>query len=313
MGGNKSRAKKATPPVQALGAYYFQKNSLPITVKRVRTDKSGKAAHPNDFTETPHFHDFSELAIVLEGQGKHHLEGDAFPISPGDVFLLQGSQVHWFSERKELTLLNVMYDPKQLPLPFDALRKIPGYSAVFLLEPHFRRSHKFSSRLHLDRTAIANVERITETMMEEEAKAKVGFEALLLSGLLELTTYVSRQYAQTERVEAQALLKVSKVIAAMEGDYARQWTVEDFTEISHLSRSHLFRLFKQATGESLIDYLIHIRLQRAQMLLRTTDQCITEIAYTCGFSDGNYFARQFRKSINLTPSEYRNQYTHRIA
>jgi len=296
-------------PIQALGAYYFHPNSLPITIKEAFTPKEGDVAHENDYTEVPHFHDFSELAIVIKGQGLHHLEEDHFPVSAGDVFLLQGSQVHWFSQREDLVLLNVMYDPKRLPLPFEAFKKIPGYSAIFHLEPTFRKSHNFSSRLHLDRTKLANVQRITELMVKEEKNAKAGYETLLLSYLLELITYVSRQYEETEQTESLALLRVSEVIAAMETDYAHPWTIEEFTEMAKLSRSHLFRLFKQATGQSLIDYLINIRLQRAQSLLRNTNQTITDIAYRSGFADGNYFTRQFRKILNLTPTEYRRQHS----
>jgi len=296
-------------PIQALGAYYFQPNSLPITVKEAFTPKDGILAHENDYTEVPHFHDFSELAIVINGQGLHHLEDDHFPVSAGDVFLLQGSQVHWFSQREDLTLLNVMYDPKRLFLPLESFKKIPGYSAIFHLEPTFRKSHKFGSRLHLDRNKLSYVQSIAERMIEEEKNDQPGCEPLLLSYLLELITYVSRQYGKNKQTESLALLRVSEVIAAMETNYSHPWTIDEFTEMAKLSRSHLFRLFKQATGQSLIDYLINIRLQKAQTLLRNTNFSVTEIAYKCGFSDGNYFTRQFRKIIRLTPTQYKQQYS----
>ena len=46
-------------------------------------------------------------------------------------------------------------------------------------------------------------------------------------------------------------------------------------------------------------------MERAQLLLYTTDKTVKEVAYTLGFSDQNYFIRMFRKVTGITPQEYR--------
>jgi AraC family L-rhamnose operon transcriptional activator RhaR/AraC family L-rhamnose operon regulatory protein RhaS len=58
-------------------------------------------------------------------------------------------------------------------------------------------------------------------------------------------------------------------------------------------------------GRSPIDHLLHVRIQKATELLAGSDRTITDIAFDCGFTDSNYFTRQFRKTTGHSPSEYR--------
>jgi AraC family L-rhamnose operon transcriptional activator RhaR/AraC family L-rhamnose operon regulatory protein RhaS len=76
-----------------------------------------------------------------------------------------------------------------------------------------------------------------------------------------------------------------------------------------MSKRSFLRAFQQATGSSPIAWLIEQRIQRAALLLRRTDQSITDIAFQVGFTDSNYFTRQFTKLTGLAPSRYRS--THR--
>jgi len=74
-----------------------------------------------------------------------------------------------------------------------------------------------------------------------------------------------------------------------------------------MSLSTFKRAFKAVTGTSPIDYLLQTRLARACHLLRDTDKTVTEAALAAGFSDGNYFARQFRARMGCTPREWREK------
>ena len=56
--------------------------------------------------------------------------------------------------------------------------------------------------------------------------------------------------------------------------------------------------------------LVAQRMERAERLLIATDSGIGEIATTCGFADGNYFAKAFRRARGTTPGEFRAS-THR--
>ena len=119
--------------------HYFGSNGFPVLVWKEGLNNTDPN-RPN-FTETEHSHNFWEIALINGGSGKHNLEGQSFPVGAGDVFLIQKHQKHFFHELNELELVNVLYDPELLGLPEKELRKLPGYCAMFMLEPQHRKQH----------------------------------------------------------------------------------------------------------------------------------------------------------------------------
>ncbi len=303
-------SKKPKQPTKdqsiADGRHYFGSDGYPITVRHVVTDPTHSLSHPHDLTEVEHAHDFNELGIVVGGRAMHWLEGTDLPITAGDVFLLQGQQRHYFHDRQELDLYNVMYDPVRLQLPENELRRIPGYCAMFLLEPTYRRHHRFASGLHLPRLDLAHAQQLVSRMNNEVIENTPGREAALRALLMELIVFLARAYTGSAATEARALLRVGNVIGALEHDYARSWSLTDLISIAHMSRSHFMRIFRRATGQTPIEYLIRLRLQKAMELLRQSDLSVTDIAIDVGFNDSNYFTRQFKAAKGLSPTQYRN-------
>ncbi len=105
--------------------HYFGQGGFPIAVYREgQTDGLRKMP---DFTEVEHSHSFWEIILINGGHGQHWLEGQSFPVSTGDVFLIQKKQKHYFHDLYDLELVNVLYDPDLLSLPESELRKLPGY------------------------------------------------------------------------------------------------------------------------------------------------------------------------------------------
>lgn len=289
----------------AQGVDYFGADGFPVTARRVRTEPGGRPSHPHDVTEIDHYHDFCELVLVLSGRGRHVLAGESFPVSAGNVFIVQGNQVHSFRDREGLVLVNVMYDPLRLPLPEGLLRRLPGYSALFLLEPSFRSAHRFSSRLQLDREDLGAAEALAERIEEESAAAGPGHEAVLLGLLVELMVFLSRRYGDSDVRESRALLEMGRLISTLEQRFAESWTLEQMAKVARLSRTRLLTVFRQATGTSPVDYLIGLRIEAAKRLLRQGGLTMTDIALETGFGDSNYFARKFRQLTGRTPTAYR--------
>ncbi|MBX3195136.1 MAG: helix-turn-helix transcriptional regulator [Microbacteriaceae bacterium] len=91
----------------------------------------------------------------------------------------------------------------------------------------------------------------------------------------------------------------------LSGDLARRWSLSELANAVHLSPSQLRRVFVNAYGRSPIAYLTMLRAKRMADLLRTTDTPIAIIAATVGWGDPDFAARQFRRSIGVTRSQYR--------
>ena len=83
--------------------------------------------------------------------------------------------------------------------------------------------------------------------------------------------------------------------------------INDIAKHCSLSRSHFSRAFKQNTGLSPQDWLLHARVQRAKELLSDTTLTIAEIGLECGFADQSHFTRSFGRLSGTTPCVWRRQ------
>ena len=97
---------------------------------------------------------------------------------------------------------------------------------------------------------------------------------------------------------------VAMAMRFIHANYSHNITVENIARYTGISRSHLFRIFKQATGISVQRYLLEYRLKIAAQLLQSSDLAAGEVGSSCGFSDPNYFARSFKKFYGVSPSLY---------
>jgi ligand-binding sensor domain-containing protein/signal transduction histidine kinase/AraC-like DNA-binding protein/CheY-like chemotaxis protein len=75
-----------------------------------------------------------------------------------------------------------------------------------------------------------------------------------------------------------------------------------------MSRTQLWRVFKQNTGKTLSDYIKEIKLQKAASMLMTGKYRVNEVSDYVGFSDWRYFSRVFSKEFGVSPSEYANKF-----
>lgn len=83
------------------------------------------------------------------------------------------------------------------------------------------------------------------------------------------------------------------------------WNIESVSSELGISKSYLQKYYRNNFGASMIDSLIHMRIDMAKKLLRNTDMTVTAIAEKCGYSSYIHFTKQFRKTEGITPTDYR--------
>jgi AraC-like DNA-binding protein len=74
-----------------------------------------------------------------------------------------------------------------------------------------------------------------------------------------------------------------------------------------VSRTHLSQLFKQEIGMSIMQYVQHVRIGKAKLMLVESDDPISLISERCGIQDSRYFSRIFKKSVGLSPTVFRKR------
>lgn len=90
--------------------------------------------------------------------------------------------------------------------------------------------------------------------------------------------------------------------------YHQKICIPDIAEALGVSESHLSRIFKKETGESIQKYSMHMRIKRAENLLKYSEASLTEISEYLCFSSQSHFGKVFKVYKNMTPKQYRDYY-----
>jgi AraC family transcriptional regulator len=118
----------------------------------------------------------------------------------------------------------------------------------------------------------------------------------------------SRGQIQEPQGVAQAPIRdprVQIVIDFMNANCQRNVSLTDLAEAADLSTSHVSYLFNIETGHSPGEYLRRLRMGKARHLLTTSLLRVKQIMAIVGYNSKGHFARDFRRSFGLAPSEYR--------
>jgi transcriptional regulator GlxA family with amidase domain len=106
--------------------------------------------------------------------------------------------------------------------------------------------------------------------------------------------------------------RVQRVILFMESNVCREMSLSELARAVNLSVSHLCHIFKDETGTTPIKHFRLLKIQKAKSLLETSFLSVKEIMNEVGVNDESHFVREFKKTCELTPTQYRSRY-HRLA
>lgn len=82
-------------------------------------------------------------------------------------------------------------------------------------------------------------------------------------------------------------------------------SLEIISELFHLNLYYISRLFKMKTNMNFSDYLTQVRMEKAKVMLATTEQLISEICIRVGYTDPRSFSKAFKKHTGVTAREYK--------
>ena len=99
---------------------------------------------------------------------------------------------------------------------------------------------------------------------------------------------------------------VNNAVNYIKINYKTEVNLEDISKSLFVHPNYLSYKFKNDTGYTITEYLNTIRIKESKVLLKSTNDSISNIAYLVGYNDSKYFSRIFKKFNNITPSQYRN-------
>lgn len=218
----------------------------------------------------------SRACFILDGEETITEPNTAIFFKPGTPQLYHGIrggenyQDHWMEFNIETNIIEDMGIPIARPITGFDYKKIDALFSLLLDEFYFGGQHK-SRYIELFMTAI--LEKIREAVSSDRGKQDI---------FQELHHHL---YLHPEK----------------------NWNVNHTARELNFSSSHFQNIYHSLFGISFGNDVIQSRISRACSLLAETDYSISQIAAMCGYPSDNYFVRQFKQIMGITPAKYRKQ------
>ncbi len=256
-----------------------------------------------------HNHDFNEIVIILGGNAIQHINKQKYLVSAGDVFIMESVNSHQFSEANNLRLFNIGYKQEVFNAFESLVRKLPGYHALFILEPLYRIEDNFKSRLHLNTNDILDLSQILDLLSNEFKSKDPARELMITSCFLQIVGFLCRKYDDYRKIiKNEFIPSLSYIISYIESNYMDNIKLEVLAQMVNISVNSLINIFKKTFNTTPLNYILCLRIRKACEMMLHNNKSITQIAFDVGFCDSNYFSRFFKKILGITPSEYRKKY-----
>lgn len=146
-------------------------------------------------------------------------------------------------------------------------------------------------------------------IIQEMQLCRPRFEELISLLLRNIFILISRNLIKANRADNSLENEVELAMHYFRENYRSEINVEDYALSRGMSASNFYRVFKQISGSTPLQYILKLRLSNAQNLLENSNLSIAEIASAVGYENPLYFSRLFNKHIGVSPSEYRKMRT----
>lgn len=227
------------------------------------------------------------IVAVISGHGRLTIGSESFLLSKGDCFFIDCRLPHFFKNSGSGTweLMWIYFS---------------GSSSEQYYEYFLSQSKNVFRTPYFDKV-ISIISQIIEINENKSSGAEIITSKLIVD-LLTISLTSNSADNQNDSALRQKLAAVHEYINE---NFSDEISLEKLSLKFYISKFHLTREYKKIYGMTIFQHIITARINYGKKLLRFSDKSIEEIAHLCGFNDQSYFARQFKKSENLTCFSYR--------
>ena len=233
------------------------------------------------------WHENVELLFFTEGTGTVLTDGEAIPVSAGDIVIVNTNCIH-----------DIIASPlvRFYCLIIDRSFCLTNYvdTNCIRFSPCIRDAELFSL-----------IKKFALCFSEEESPYRIlQLRNLLLSIL---TALCQKHSISVEKPyeDSRLLASIKSVIGYINAESHQPLTLDTLAQIAGMSQSYLSRTFHRITGYTVIAYINHTRCEKAKRMLAKDEMTVESIALACGFANVSYFIRTFSSLTGMRPGEYR--------
>lgn len=150
---------------------------------------------------------------------------------------------------------------------------------------------------------VDEIEAVVQDMLDHYSQ-----EFYCIGSIYKLCDYIMNYSdSKLEKDENASLKHVRNAIKFIQLKYSEAVKIEDISFACGLDRSYLSRLFKEATGCTLSDYLLTYRMKMASEILKETNDNVQTVAMKVGYTDAFTFSKAFKRHTGMSPSCYKDE------
>ncbi len=246
-----------------------------------------------------HFHDWIEFTLVLSGEKRIYVEGQENILSSGDIIMIDYNKVHSSLANKETTQITIQlkrgFIEKYVP-EFESNKIVCSSTKITSVYDYYIYKNIIDIFCYLANTFIRNNAIIKADF--------IGFLYLLIYKLMEecqIDKNTENKFNTDNRY-------IQNIISYINSHYNEDISLKMLGEIFYLTPEYISKIFKDELGTGFKEYLINLRLDYAEVLIKKTRKTMLEISDECGFPSNKSFINSFKKRYKKTPMQYRKEY-----
>lgn len=253
-------------------------------------------AHPR-YEMAMHWHGDTEFIRVISGELTIILDNRHYVATAGDVFIVNPETMHGAVPR------DCVYDCIVFRLDF--LRTGNAECDAFI------DALTGGSTLIDEKIAVGEAQDSVLAMFSALSERGDGFRFRVIASLMALLAVVRERGLYSSAVERKSereeknVTKLKRAVTYIRERYNEEITLEDIASATGFSTKYFCSFFRRMTDKTPIEYLNVYRIEKAARRLLSTDDSVTDIAYSTGFNDLSYFIKTFKAVKGTTPNTYR--------
>ena len=262
---------------------------------------STRGPHHRIFT---HWHPELEILLVEKGSTTYRLDKQTVTLYPGDILIIAPNAIHG---QQACTPVNNVWSMVITP---EAITMPPTH--IFqkeFVEPLLQDRLIMPTVLHPGDDAhtalLPHVQRLRSCWiyMDNYKMNRFSVAMAICTALLPFCRVMeghSLSGGQNHRAIRDCMRYIHR-------NYPQHITVASLAELVHLQPNYLCALFKEHTGQTIMEHLTRIRVDAAAYLLRNSDLPMGRIAELSGFRSESVYFTRFKALMGMTPKAYRKQ------
>ena len=260
---------------------------------------------PESLNNVPmHWHSEFELNRILRGAGEFICGDERFTAKEGEVLLIPPNMLHaaYPLENHELVYQVLVFHPAMLGANTN------DRCTIECIRPIINGSVQVSNAIGPESQKYDEIKASVDCIFSCVYGNLPQLDLLLKSELLRLFWLLDQTELSTIDDTSISYTEIIRpALEYMTKNLQETITIDRLADLSHLSKSYFMSCFKKAVGMGAIEHLTHLRINAACDALSDTNKIISEIAFSCGYSNLSNFNRQFKQIMGCSPKEYRKR------